>query len=146
MRSRGSEFKCRHGPTFPLKQYHRPHRLNGRVRNGNGCCPVGMGTDKNHHPALTGWRFVLLFDNQYQVLLSVVRCQSSVAFATDNGPRTTDHSSDFAFEFLLASERIDRSSIQKIKHLTVSTGNLKASRLVQLRPINRVVYPGSCGT
>src|ERR1043165_3556638 len=46
-RSRGSEFKCRHGPTFPLKQYHRPHRLNGRVRNGNGCVPVGMGTDKN---------------------------------------------------------------------------------------------------
>jgi hypothetical protein len=52
---------------------------------------------------------------------------------------------DFAFEFLLASERIDfnRSSIQKIKHLTVSTGNLKTFRLVQLRPINRVVYPGS---
>src|SRR5712671_3470832 len=45
-RSRGWLFKCRHGPTFPLKQYHRPHRLNGRVRNGNGCCPVGMGTDK----------------------------------------------------------------------------------------------------
>src|SRR5580765_4851201 len=58
LRSRGSEFKCRHGPTFPLKQYHRPHRLNGRIRNGNGCCPVGMGTDKNHHPALTGWRLV----------------------------------------------------------------------------------------
>jgi len=38
---------------------------------------------------------------------------------------------------------LDRQSIQKIKHLTVSTGNLKASRLVQLRPINRVVYPGS---
>ena len=52
---------------------------------------------------------------------------------------------DFAFEFLLASERIDfnRSSIQKIKHLTVSTGNLKTFRFLQLRPINRVVYPGS---
>ena len=30
-----------------------------------------------------------------------------------------------------------------VKQSTVSTGNLKASRPVQLRPINRVVYPGS---
>src|SRR5436305_7110692 len=76
--SRGSEFKCRHGPTFPLKQYHWPHRLNGRVRNGNGCCPVGMGTDKNHHPALTGWR-LFTFRQSIQGLRSTsVRCPLSV--------------------------------------------------------------------
>ena len=65
--SRGSEFKCRHGPTFPLKQYHWPHRLNGRVRNGNGCVPVGMGTDKFSASTIHRGGEVLLFDNQYQV-------------------------------------------------------------------------------
>ena len=33
-----------------------------------------------------------------------------------------------------------------VKQSTVSTGNLKTSRSVQLRPINRVVYPGSLGS
>ena len=33
-----------------------------------------------------------------------------------------------------------------VKQSTVSTGNLKPSRTVQLRPINRVVYPGSLGS
>src|SRR5436190_15766844 len=63
----GFKVKCRHGPTFPLKQYHRPHRLNGRVRNGNGCCPVGMGTDKSFTSTIHRDGGVLLFDNQYQV-------------------------------------------------------------------------------
>ena len=52
---------------------------------------------------------------------------------------------DFPFRVSVGIEALDRSSIQKIKHLTVSTGNLKTFRLVQLRPINRVVYPGSFG-
>jgi hypothetical protein len=30
---------------FPVaRQYHRPQRLNGRVRNGIGCAPLGMDT------------------------------------------------------------------------------------------------------
>ena len=33
-----------------------------------------------------------------------------------------------------------------IKQSTVSTGNLKIFLFVQLRPINRVVYPGSLGS
>src|SRR5215208_5582549 len=77
--SRGSVFKCRHGPTFPLKQYHRPHRLNGRVRNGNGCGPVGMGTDKSSARTIHPGGGVLLFDIKSEVFavrcpLSVVRC------------------------------------------------------------------------
>ena len=56
---------------------------------------------------------------------------------------TNDSFSDFTFR--VSVDELDRSSIQKIKQLTVSTGCLKASRLVQLRPINRVVYPGSLG-
>src|SRR5688500_5241046 len=32
---------CRHCPTFLLKQYLRPVRLHGRVRDGNGCGPHG---------------------------------------------------------------------------------------------------------
>ncbi len=36
-----------------------------------------------------------------------------------------------------------RWSVNVAKLSTVSTGNLKASRPVQLRPIDRVVYPGS---
>ena len=38
---------------------------------------------------------------------------------------------------------LDESSIKVVKLSTVSTGNLKAFQPVQLRPINRVVYPGS---
>ena len=33
-----------------------------------------------------------------------------------------------------------------VKQSTVSTGNLKTFRSVQLQPINRVVYPGSLGS
>ena len=33
-----------------------------------------------------------------------------------------------------------------VKQSTVSTGNLNNFRYVQLRPINRVVYPGSLGS
>ena len=36
-----------------------------------------------------------------------------------------------------------RHSVGVVKLSTVSTGNLKRSLAVQLRPINRVVYPGS---
>jgi hypothetical protein len=39
-----------------------------------------------------------------------------------------------------------RLSIKAVKRSTVSTGNLRAFRLVQLRPINRVVYSGSLGS
>jgi hypothetical protein len=38
---------------------------------------------------------------------------------------------------------VRRVSIKAVKQSTVSTGNLKAFQPVQLRPINRVVYPGS---
>ena len=43
------------------------------------------------------------------------------------------------------SSRAGRRPVKVAKLSTVSTGNLKASRPVQLRPINRVVYPGSLG-
>ena len=39
-----------------------------------------------------------------------------------------------------------RYSTKVVKHSTVSTGNLKLLPALQLRPINRVVYPGSLGT
>ena len=42
-----------------------------------------------------------------------------------------------------AGERARRWSVNVAKLSTVSTGNLKAFLPVQLRPINRVVYPGS---
>src|SRR4051794_17753570 len=38
-----------------------------------------------------------------------------------------------------------RVSVKAVKRSTVSTGNLKRFHAVQLRPINRVVYPGSLG-
>jgi hypothetical protein len=38
---------------------------------------------------------------------------------------------------------INRRSVKVVKLSTVSTGNLKRFLVLQLRPINRVVYPGS---
>ncbi len=49
-------------------------------------------------------------------------------------------------DLTLSSNRpCGRVSIKAVKRSTVSTGNLKAFQPVQLRPINRVVYPGSLG-
>jgi hypothetical protein len=42
----GPRFRSWRRPTLPwrLPQYHRRDRLNGRVRNGNGCFPAAMAT------------------------------------------------------------------------------------------------------
>ena len=42
--SGGSRKKPRQRPTFALSTIIGPGRLNGRVRNGNGCVPAGMVT------------------------------------------------------------------------------------------------------
>src|SRR5438132_9492393 len=82
--------------------------------------------------------------------LSVVSRPLHLQLTTDHGQLTIPVTFSFRVSVGLEVNFLDRielhrSSIQKIKHSTVSTGNLKTFRFLQLRPINRVVYPGSFG-
>jgi hypothetical protein len=51
--------------------------------------------------------------------------------------------SRFTFSRFTLGESNNRRSVKVVKLSTVSTGNLKRFLVLQLRPINRVVYPGS---
>jgi hypothetical protein len=101
-------------------------RLNGRVRNGNGCDPHGKGTDKNPPGR---FRPGGLFDRETCCGVMDVLENSRTPFRIQ-----------IAF---IVWRAFARHSIKGVKSLTVSTGNLRTSRFVQLQPINRVVYPGS---
>ena len=62
----------------------------------------------------------------------------------------TEPAAGAAFDVLTSSRlhvsRVPRRRTVGVGKLsTVSTGNLKRSLALQLRPINRVVYPGSLG-
>ena len=75
-----------------------------------------------------------------RVVLVVAGCWLLVAC---EGKRESFSSSFTSNQQLATAFR--RRPVKVAKLSTVSTGNLKCFRTVQLRPINRVVYPGSLG-
>ena len=111
-------------------QYHRPRGLNDRVRDGNGCGPAGMATGKGAGRGCS----------TPPGPCSSSRANDSVRIVNEVCRRWVRDLCRRAAPF---SGRGRRWSVNVAKLSTVSTGNLKASRPVQLRPINRVVYPGS---
>ena len=110
---------------FPAVQYHWQRGLNCRVREGNGCCPTFMVTDKlwcdfSDTPACVNSDGKQ--EHEYETKLQNQACVQ-IRF---QGQR-----------FLIAAtDWYDRAS-------TVSTTPLKDSHPVHAWPINLVVYQGS---
>ena len=116
-------------------QYHRPDGLNGRVRNGNGCGPTGKATSEGPPSRLGDGGLNFKVKEGNFLLLPTSAFLSKGPFIAP---------SSYALRITYCAFR--RVSIKVAKPSTVSTGNLKTFRSLQLRPINRVVYPGSLGS
>ena len=106
---------------FPAVQYHRRQGLNCCVRDGNRCLPLPVVTDKSTgRLSATGE----VPDVEATSLLQAPSARGCPAADPEGSPRRL---------------------VGATKPLTVSTAQLRTFLPVHLRPINRVVYPGSLG-
>ena len=100
--------------------YHRPCKLNGRVRNGNVCFLAGK---------VTGIR----------------RSASKAAFFCVKKSKCSKKRFRYCVPQIAHLMDANWQSIKVVKHSSVSTGQLKRLHALHSQPINLVVFQGSSG-
>jgi hypothetical protein len=126
-------------------QYHRPQGLNGRVRDGIGCGPLGMSTGQCDVPPERATRardgtLERGTGNLRRDLRRTTRFEALAGLGRYRG-RCTDVLSVFLSGTLSGAD--GRKSGQADR--PVSTGPLSALPRVHVRPINLVVFEGPDG-